>query len=99
MAGVNISLEMGEGFTEEEWCKLDKVVILGKTNLSGVINLSKGIVTVNNDSQSHITPLLYNGNWRAVVMPQTIPAGENLVIVSVGGQSYEFVKDMKMIYN
>ena len=99
MAGVNISLEMGEGFTEEEWCKLDKVVILGKTNLSGVINLSNGIVKVNNDSQSHITPLLYNGNWRAVVMPQTIPAGENLVIVSVGGQSYEFVKDIKMTYN
>lgn len=98
MAGVNISLEKGEGFTDEEWYNLDKVVILGKTNLSGVIDISCGSIDVDEGSKAHIMPLIYNNNWRAVVMPQTIPAGESLVIVSVGGQSYELVKDMKMTY-
>lgn len=93
MAGVNVALERGDGFDNEEWTNVEKTVIIGKTHLSGVIDISQGSVDVVEGEKDFITPLLYNGNWRAVVMPQIIPAGESVVIVSVDGQSYHLVKD------
>lgn len=98
MAGITVSLEMGEGFTADEWNALNKTVLIGKTRLSGTVNFQDGSLAVGEDNEGLITPLSYNGQWRAVVMPQTISAGKELLIVDVGGQSYSLVKDVEMIY-
>lgn len=98
MAGITISLEMGNGFTSDEWNSLSKKVLIGDTVLSGVVNMEDGSVKVSDGKADKITPLTYNGTWRAVVMPQTIPAGEILVIIDVDGQTYNLVKDVDMVY-
>ena len=98
MAGVNISLERGDGFSANEWSTLEKTVVVGKTHLMGMIDISRGSVDVVEEEKSYITPLLYEGSWRAVVIPQTVYAGDCLVHISVDGQSYEFVKDEDMTF-
>lgn len=99
MAGVTISLEMGTGFTEDEWSTLSKTIIVGPTQLTGTVNLQDGSVVANNGTSKTITPLQYNGVWRAVVMPQTIEAGTPLIVVDVDGQSYRLIKDVDMTYH
>ena len=99
MAGVTISLEKGSGFTDVEWGNATKRVVIGNTKLSGTINLQDGSVEVVDNTVKNITPLAYNDVWRAVVMPQTVEAGEPLIIVEVDGQSYSLIKDESMTYN
>lgn len=98
MAGITVSLEMGTGFTVEEWANLSKTVIIGDTELSGTVNLQNGSVSVGEGNRKKITPLFYNDTWRAVVMPQTVAAGKELIIIDVAGQTYTFVKDVDMTY-
>lgn len=98
MAGITVSLEKGTGFTSDEWNSLSKKVLIGDTGLSGVVNMEDGSVKVSEGKSDKITPLTYNGTWRAVVMPQAIPAGEILVIIDVDGQTYKLVKDVDMVY-
>ena len=99
MAGVTISLEKGSGFTDVEWGNATKRVVIGNTKLSGTVNLQDGSVEVVDNTVKNITPLAYNDVWRAVVMPQTVEAGEPLIIVEVDGQSYSLIKDESMTYN
>lgn len=98
MAGITVSLEMGKGFTAEEWSALSKTVLIGDTELSGTVNLQDGSVSVKKGNVAKIVPLSYNGQWRAVVMPQTVAAGEELLIVDIGGQTYKWTKDADMTY-
>lgn len=98
MAGITVALEMGTGFTADEWSNLKKSVIIGKTKLSGTVNLQDGSVDVGGENVATITPLPYKNVWRAVVMPQSVAAAEPLLIIDVDGQSYTFVKDTQMTY-
>lgn len=98
MAGICIRLEMGAGFTAEEWAQFDKTILLKNTILSGSVDLTTGTTTVGSGSQSIINPLPHNGNWRAVVFPQTIASGKELVSITIDGQSYSLKKDKEMNY-
>lgn len=98
MAGITVSLEKGDGFTSDEWNLLSKKVLIGDTELSGVVNLADGSIRIAEGNSGKITPLTYNDMWRAVVMPQTVLAGNVLVIIDVNGQTYKYVKDVDMTY-
>lgn len=98
MAGVTVALEMGSGFTTTEWNELDKVVQIEKTILSGTVDLSKGICNVGSGKTVSITPLEYNGVWRALVFPQTVKSGASLLSITVDGQRYQLVKDTDFTY-
>lgn len=98
MAGITISLEKGTGFTSDEWNSLSKKVLIGDTELSGIVNLADGSIRIAEGNSGKITPLTYNDTWRAVVMPQTVAAGRELLIIDVEGQTYNFVKDADMTY-
>ena len=92
MAGVTIMLEMGAGFSAAEWNDIEKNVLIESTVLGGTVNLSTGTCTLGNGEAETIRPLLYNGVWRAVVFPQTIPQGKKLLSITVDGQNYSLVK-------
>ncbi len=92
MAGICIQLEMGTGFTSDEWAVLEKTVQVESTVLNGVVDLSRGTVTVGNGHAVAITPLIHNGHYRAVVFPQTIAAGVPLATVDIDGHSYSLTK-------
>lgn len=98
MAGITVSLEKGDGFTSDEWNLLSKKVLIGETELSGVVNMEDGSIKIAEGNSGKITPLAYNDTWRAVVMPQTVSAGNVLVIIDVDGQTYKYVKDVDMTY-
>lgn len=98
MAGVCIQLEMGAGFTAEEWAQFEKTILLKNTILSGNVNLTTGTVTVGSGTPSIIHPLPHNGIWRAVVFPQTVTSGKELISITVDGQNYSLIKNEAMTF-
>lgn len=98
MAGVCIRLEMGTGFTAEEWAQLEKILLLKNTIPNGIVDLTTGTVTVESGTSSVIRPLLHNGEWRAVVFPQTVPAGKELISLTIDGQGYSLTKNETMTF-
>ena len=94
MAGVTIRLEEGTGFAEGEWGMLSKNVLLENTITSGTVNLTTGETAVSSTGKPRpVSPLYYGQQWRAVVFPQTVDEGKQLVSVTVDGLSYHLSKD------
>lgn len=89
MAGVNVVLQKGSGFTDVEWAAFDKTVLLRNTLLSGTVNLVEGTTTIGAGETRTITPLKHDGSWRGIVFPQTVAAGKSVVSVTVDGQAYQ----------
>lgn len=98
MAGICIRLEMGTGFTAEEWAQFEKTILLKNTVLTGNVDLTKGTTVVRNGAPSIIRPLPHNGEWRAVVFPQTVTSGKELLSITIDGQSYSLTKNEAMNY-
>lgn len=93
MAGVTVQLQMGTGFEATEWTDLEKIVLVDNLVNSSTVNLQTGEVTVKEDAGTGVVvPLKYNDAWRAVVVPQTIPAGKRVLNITVDGQNYGLVK-------
>ncbi len=99
MAGVIIHLERGTGFTAEEWTELDKMLFIKNTITGGTADLTTGTVTVNGEGQVQtIRPLSYNGSYRAIVYPQTVDAGKELIQVFIDGKAYGLTKTEEMVF-
>ncbi|MGM9733326.1 MAG: leucine-rich repeat protein, partial [Prevotella sp.] len=99
MAGITIQLEMGTGFDAAEWAGLEKTVLVDNVKNNATINLQTGKVTLAESAdETCITPLIYNNAWRAVVIPQTIAAGDRVLIITVDGKNYGLVKDEAVQY-
>lgn len=92
LAGVRISLVEGKGFDSGEWAEAEKIVTIPNTILTGTVNLKDGSVMVGALSPEPIVPLLSNGDYRAVVFPQTIEAGIPVVSVSINGVGYNLLR-------
>lgn len=98
MSGITVMLEKGAGFTDAEWAEYDKTVLVENTVLGGSINITTGETTVGSGKAEPITPLEYNGTWRAVTYPQTVEAGKSVISVTVDGQTYNLKKAAAMTY-
>lgn len=98
MAGVRVNLEKGTGFEDDEWNSLDKTVLVSNIVPDATINLAEGEVTAGNNSPISVTPYEFNGEWRAVVVPQTVNAGTTIMAISVDGISYNLIKNEAMTY-
>ncbi len=96
MSGVRIRLERGEGFSAEEWNSLDKVAVISNIQPETNVNLESGEVTLRPSQPISVTPLEYNGEWRGVVPPQTLAAGQAVISVSVDGVGYDLKKDQPL---
>lgn len=90
MAGVQVILEQGSGFTADSWNTLQKVVLIENTRVNAQINLSTGTVSLADETVKTIIPQQTGSVWRAVVAPQTIAANKVLLNITVDGTSYEF---------
>lgn len=99
MAGVQITLVEGIGFEPGEWNNISKVVQINNTYLSSNINLQSGVVSVDDStSPEAITPIYSSGDYRAIVVPQSVDAGKTLISVNIDGQAYSFSRDDVMVY-
>ena len=90
MAGVQVMLEQGSGFTADSWSALQKVVLIENTRVNAQVNLSTGVVSLTDETVKAIVPQQNGSVWRAVVAPQTIAANKLLLNITVDGTSYEF---------
>ena len=100
MAGVRVSLLQGEGFGEGEWEALGKDVLIQSTRRSATIDLSTGKVSATADEapSTGIIPVREGEDYRAIVVPQTVNSGKKLITATVGGFSYDLIKDSDMVY-
>lgn len=99
LAGVRVSLSEGTGFDEGEWASLEKDVLVQSTVRTATIDLATGVATPAGEVPSTgIVPVIEGTDFRAVVIPQTVPAGSKLITATVGGYAYDLVKDEAMVY-
>jgi len=93
MAGARVTLTEGSGFDSAEWASAEKSVILQSAVRTSLIDLRTGEVTVTGEKPATGTIAARSGNdWRCIVVPQTIAAGDALVTVTVGGIAYSLRK-------
>lgn len=93
MAGMTITLEMGDGFDEKEWATLSKNVLVNHAATSTIVNLETGYVEPEGQGDASIFTLPYGADHRAVVIPKTYNAGNDILTISVGDQNYKLRKE------
>ena len=99
MSSACVKLLKGEGFTEIEWESIDKMVLATNLARKASINMTDGTVKVAGDVESLATiPSQVNDEWRAIVVPQTVPAGTTLFSITIGGAPYKFAKNEAFTY-
>lgn len=92
MAAVNVILVEKEGFAEGEFASLEKSIILTNTTRKAKINFATGEVSALGNAQQDGIVMCpqSSGAFRAVVVPQTVEAGEKLFAITIDGVSYGF---------
>lgn len=99
LAGVRVTLNEGEGFESGEWDALEKDVLIQSTVRTATIDLASGVATATGTAPSTgIIPVREGLDYRAVVIPQTVPSGSKLITATVGGYAYDLVRDTEMTY-
>lgn len=91
MAGAQVFLVEGTGFEAEEFDSVSKSVILLNTTRKATVNFQTGTVTPVGDPQADGIVMCpqADGDWRAVVVPQTI-SNVYLFAITIGGQTYRY---------
>ena len=99
MSSACVKLLKGEGFTDSEWESIDKTVLATNLARKASINMTDGTVKVAGDVEPSATiPSQVNNEWRAIVVPQTVPAGTTLFSITIGGAPYKFAKNEALTY-
>ncbi len=91
MAGIEVTLVEGYGFAENEWTGTERSVLVQNVVMSGTINFMNGNTTCTGSAGNlSIIPQKSQGQYRAVVLPQTVKAGSALFSITVDGKVLEF---------
>ena len=99
MSNACVKLVKGEGFTEQEWLRASKLVLVTNLSRKASINMKDGTVKVAGSVETSATiPLKVSDEWRTIVVPQTVPAGTALFSITIGGVPYKFVKNEAFTY-
>ena len=98
MAGVRVQLEKGTGISDTEWEKLTKQLSIDNTVRSATVNLSDGTIGPSTDvSPINMAPQS-GDNFRAIVIPQTVAAGKQLLSITIDGLTYGYTREAAMDY-
>lgn len=99
MAGVQVELAEGSGFTVGEWVTLSKAVLITGTTRKSTIDLSTGTVTPQGAEESTGTiPYTDGTSFRAVVVPQVVQSNKSLFSITIDGIPYTFSKPELFTY-
>ncbi|MBO7300034.1 MAG: fimbrillin family protein [Tidjanibacter sp.] len=99
MAGVQVELTEGTGWSENEWSGLDKQVLVTNTIRKASIDLATGEVTpIGEVPTTGTVPAVNSEGWRAVVVPQSVGASVALFNITVDGTPYIFRKSEQFEY-
>lgn len=99
LGNVCVKLKEGKGFSQGEWAELKKTVVVLNTTTDALINLSTGECTPQGEAkEAGILPHEHEGEYRAIVVPQTVGSGKTLFSITVGSVAYKFSKDVATVY-
>ncbi len=94
MSSVRVRFLQGEGWADEaEYASVKREVLVTSTIRKSTIDLSTGVVTPEGDMPlDGIIPANDNGDFRAIVVPQRVVAGDNVLVVTIDGHPRHFVR-------
>lgn len=99
LSGVRVSLVEGTGFASGEWASANKSVLILGTKRGCSIDLATGEATATGEAgAAGIIPYAKGGDFRAIVVPQEVAAGEALISVTVGGVSYKHSRSEATVF-
>ena len=100
MSSARIRFSQGEGWADAaEYAAVSKEVIVTSTIRKSTIDLSSGEVTPQGEVPlTGIVPLNDNGEFRAIVVPQTVAAGQNLLVITIDGNPRYYTRDIATEY-
>ena len=94
MSSARVRFVQGEGWADEaEFAAVKKEVLVTNTIRKASINLATGEVTpVGEKPLDGIIPANDNGDFRAIVVPQTVAAGEQVLVITIDGRPRQYVR-------
>lgn len=100
MSSARVRFSQGSGWDDAaEYAAVTKEVLVTSTIRKSTIDLSTGVVTPEGDAPlTGIVPMNDNGDFRAIVVPQTVAAGQTLLTITVGGKPRHYVRDVDTEY-
>lgn len=91
MACANVILAQGDGFESGEFDTLEKLVLVMNTTRTSTIDLSTGKVTATGKAaREGIVMKSGAESFRAIVVPQSVDAGQTLFSITINGIPYTF---------
>ena len=96
---ANVVLTPGEGFTAEEFAALKKSVLVMNTSRTAEVDLTVGEALVTGEAEREgIVMKSTDDGFRAIVVPQSVKAGDALFTITIDGINYRFKKDAEFSY-
>lgn len=100
MSSARIRFSQGSGWADAaEFAAVSKEVLVTSTIRKSVIDLSTGVVTAEGEAPlTGIIPMNDNGEFRAIVVPQTVAAGKTLLTITIDGVPRHYTRDVDTEY-
>lgn len=100
MSSARIRFSQGTGWDDAaEYAAVAKEVLVTSTVRKSTINLATGVVTPEGDAPlTGIIPMKDYDEFRAIVVPQTVPAGQTLLTLTIDGRPRHYVRDVDTEY-
>ncbi len=95
MSSARIRFSQGTGWADAaEYAAATKEVLVTNTIRKSTINLATGVVTPEGEAPlTGIVPMKDYDEFRAIVVPQTVPAGKTLLTITVDGMPRHFTAE------
>ena len=100
MSSARVRLSQGTGWeSTDEYLAVSKAVLVTNTVRKSTINLSTGEVTPEGEAPlTGIVPMEDHGEYRAIVVPQTVKAGESVLVLTIDGSPRQYVREVDTEY-
>ena len=100
MSSARVRFSQGTGWADAaEYAAVTKDVLVTNTIRKSTINLSTGVVTPEGEVPlTGIIPMNDNGEFRAIVVPQTVAAGKTLLTLTIDGTPRHYSRDVDTEY-
>ena len=100
MSAARIRFSQGTGWDNAaEYAAVTKEVLVTSTVRKSTINLATGVVTPEGEAPlTGIVPLKDYDEFRAIVVPQIVPAGKTLLTLTIDGHPRHYVRDVDTEY-
>lgn len=92
-----VKVTAGNGFTDEELAQSAVTVRLNHASCGASINLADGTVKAGNDTGSITFLQGTNNEFKALVVPQTLPEAADFITVNIGGRDFNMKKGFTFV--